>query len=196
MGFGCFLRAKTCGHGHTSHPRNRAWVTNSLRGGTAQGVERFDTRPEVESSGATLTQLGVTFSSMARPPLWQRFLAALRPRNSDLLSPGDVRGYYFSLLKLDPSSRADEKKREAALKRAHELRSFEIEHYWKRATYFWAFQVAIFAAFGLIKPNDTFSEWGPVPLLLSGLGVLTAVANMLSARGSKFWQANWVHGPR
>jgi hypothetical protein len=33
--------------------------------------------------------------------------------------------------------------------------------------------------------------WSPVAIALSGLGVLTAVANLLSAYGSKFWQENW-----
>lgn len=85
----------------------------------------------------------------------------------------------------------DRKKLRAALNRAYQLRSFEIEHYWKRATYFWGFQVAIFAAFGLIWEKSTSSNWNPITLALAGLGVLTALANVLSARGSKFWQENW-----
>jgi hypothetical protein len=97
---------------------------------------------------------------------------------------------YFGLLGLDPAIPDDQDRRKAALLRAHGLRTFEIEHYWKRATYFWAFQVAIFAAFGLLnKPGS--DGWGPIPLLIAALGVLTAVANWLSAQGSKFWQENW-----
>ena len=37
----------------------------------------------------------------------------------------------------------------AALNRAHEIRKFEIELYWKRATYFWLLQAAVFTALGL-----------------------------------------------
>ena len=79
--------------------------------------------------------------------------------------------------------------------RAYELRTFEIEHYWKRATYFWGFQIAIFAAFGFllreISTKGSSTGWHPVALALAGLGVLTAWASYLSARGSKFWQENW-----
>jgi hypothetical protein len=102
----------------------------------------------------------------------------------------EARVEYFGLLGLDPASEADAKLREGALRRAYELRTFEIEHYWKRATYFWAFQVAIFAAFGLLKPDNSL-HWDPLPVAVAALGVLTATANMLSAKGSKFWQANW-----
>lgn len=79
-----------------------------------------------------------------------------------------------------------------ALERAYKLRTFEIEHYWKRATYFWAFQVAIFAAFGLLWKADT-GDWGIVTLALASLGILTGLANSLSALGSKFWQQNWEY---
>lgn len=101
---------------------------------------------------------------------------------------GDAQREYFNKLGIDAASVEAKEKRQAALTRAHELRSFEIEHYWKRATYFWAFQAAIFATFGLIvRAGDA----GPLPAFVSALGVLTAIANWLSAEGSKFWQQNW-----
>ena len=81
----------------------------------------------------------------------------------------------------------------AALSRAYELRTFEIEHYWKRATYFWGFQIAIFAAFGLLWKQPAANDWSPITVALAGLGILTGVANALSARGSRFWQENWEH---
>jgi hypothetical protein len=83
-------------------------------------------------------------------------------------------------------------KRKRALQRAYQQRSFEIEHYWKRAGYFWGFQLAIFAAFGLIwREVGGPQQWGPLALAPSSLGILTALANRLSAGGSKFWQENW-----
>jgi hypothetical protein len=85
----------------------------------------------------------------------------------------------------------DLSKRERALNRAYQLRTFEIEHYWKRSTYFWDFQIAIFAAFGLLWKADQPNQWGLITVALSGLGVMTAVANSLSASGSKFWHRNW-----
>jgi hypothetical protein len=105
-----------------------------------------------------------------------------------------VRNQYLNTLRLN-----DAAAKSKALDRAHELRRFEIEHYWKRATYFWGFQIAIFAAFGLLWKDSSLATttpgsanpWSPVTLALSGLGVLTALANSLSAHGSKFWQENW-----
>jgi hypothetical protein len=80
----------------------------------------------------------------------------------------------------------------AALKRAYQLRNFEIEHYWKRATYFWGFQLAVFAGFGLLwKAEPQSAEWRPMALALASLGILSGVANALSASGSRFWQENW-----
>jgi hypothetical protein len=80
---------------------------------------------------------------------------------------------------------------ESALARVYKLRDFEIEHYWKRATYFWAFQVAIFAAFGLLLRTAETHMGDIIAVPLAALGILTAVANALSARGSRFWQKNW-----
>jgi hypothetical protein len=102
----------------------------------------------------------------------------------------ELRRQYFATLGLSPPQ---EQQMKAALARAHLLRSFEIEHYWKRATYFWAFQVAIFAAFGLLWRQPAANDWSPITVALAGLGILTAVANILSAHGSRFWQENWEH---
>lgn len=82
----------------------------------------------------------------------------------------------------------------AALARAHELRKFEIENYWKRATYFWAFQLAAFTLLGLLWKETV----GPPPnlhenalMIPSGLGAITGLVGWMTARGSKFWQENW-----
>jgi hypothetical protein len=74
-------------------------------------------------------------------------------------------------------------------------RAFEIEHFWKRATYFWGYQGVIFAALGLILknsgPTNNNCSAMAIPVALCILGILTAIANSLSAIGSKFWQENW-----
>lgn len=101
----------------------------------------------------------------------------------------ELRIRYFATLGLN----AEKPRLEAALDRAYQLRSFEIEHYWKRGTYFWGFQVAIFAAFGLLWKDGATesSHWHPVTVGLAALGFITALANRLSALGSRFWQRNW-----
>ncbi len=81
--------------------------------------------------------------------------------------------------------------RRAALARAHDIRKFEIELYWKRASYFWVLQAAVFTAFGLIWQDGDLEKWGPITVSLACLGALTALASWLAANGSKFWQGNW-----
>jgi hypothetical protein len=95
--------------------------------------------------------------------------------------------------KLDLKGAQRKGAREAALARAHEIRQFEIELYWKRANYFWLLQAAVFAAVGLTWKAEgaTFPKF--VPLILSSVGLLTAWAGWLGTQGSKFWQRNWEH---
>lgn len=83
--------------------------------------------------------------------------------------------------------------RQAALIRAHEIRKFEIELYWKRATYFWVLQAAVFAAIGLTWHAKELEIPLVIPVAFAALGLVTSVAGVLSAKGSKFWQENWEH---
>ncbi len=81
----------------------------------------------------------------------------------------------------------------AALSRAHDIRQFEIELYWKRANYFWLLQAAVFAGFGLLLTAEK-KVGGMSQILTVGasyLGFLCAFGGWLSAKGSKFWQSNW-----
>ncbi|MGX7745916.1 RipA family octameric membrane protein [Rhodopseudomonas parapalustris] len=77
--------------------------------------------------------------------------------------------------------------REEALKQALDIRKFEIELYWKRATYFWAFIAVSFAAyFALKSTSDAESTY-----IVSCLGYLFSLAWYLVNRGSGTWQRNW-----
>lgn len=75
-----------------------------------------------------------------------------------------------------------------ALDRAHELRQFEIDSYWKRSQYFWLFQASAITLTGLIYSR---AEGQALLLLAAGVGAVTAQVGWLTARGSKFWQSNW-----
>ena len=90
-------------------------------------------------------------------------------------------------------STLDEGVIKAALTRAHEIRQFEIDLYWKRANYFWLLQAAVLTAFGVMLAAEDKAHKIPelLPLALSCLGFVSAFAGWLSARGSKFWQKNW-----
>lgn len=82
--------------------------------------------------------------------------------------------------------------RKAALDRAHDIRQFEIDLYWKRANYFWLLQAAVFAAVGLTWKSDS-SFPAILPIGLSALGLVTSFAGWLATKGSRFWQRNWEH---
>lgn len=100
---------------------------------------------------------------------------------------------------------------ENALKTALDVRKFEIELYWKRATYFWAFLALTLGAYftvflskidlvdavdGTGKPmkipdNSQLMQRHQALLLLSCLGLVFSVCWYLVNRASKYWQENW-----
>ena len=79
---------------------------------------------------------------------------------------------------------------EKALELALDIRKFEIDLYWKRATYFWTFIAATFAGYAIVyKVSSGNNSW--LLLVFSCLGFLFSIAWYLANRGSKFWQNNW-----
>jgi hypothetical protein len=88
------------------------------------------------------------------------------------------------------SEKKDATRIERALDRAHEIRKFEIDLYWKRAAYFWAFSAAAFAGyFALQKEHDAYATDGL--FLVSILGLIFSLAWYFVNRGSTSWQRNW-----
>ena len=79
----------------------------------------------------------------------------------------------------------DEKLLMKAFEIALETRKFEIELYWKRASYFWVFVSVIFV--GWYSINCPF----PIKTLLMFLGLIVSFCWFCVNRGSKFWQENW-----
>lgn len=79
-----------------------------------------------------------------------------------------------------------------AYNRSHDIRKFEIDLYWKRATYFWAFITTITAIFGLcIKDKDT--DYFILSPIIANIGFITALCFYYANLGSKYWQENWEH---
>jgi len=77
-----------------------------------------------------------------------------------------------------------------ALEQALDIRKFEIELYWKRATYFWTFIGASLAGFIAIQASD-FANKQDLAIILANLGLVFSFAWFCANRGSKFWQENW-----
>lgn len=102
---------------------------------------------------------------------------------------------YLKLFADDKTS-ASERMRARALKEAQEVRRFEIQLYWHRTAFFWAFITIIYTALFsvLCKYMDSsckYSFFVPVISTLSGLGCFFSIAWNMVNKGSKFWQKNW-----
>ncbi|QWL81710.1 hypothetical protein HQ395_14325 [Aeromonas hydrophila] len=87
-------------------------------------------------------------------------------------------------------AKAFEGKESEALKQALDIRKFEIELYWKRATYFWTFIGATMAGFLAIQASSAQNKQD-LAVILSCLGMVFSFAWICVNRGSKFWQENW-----
>ena len=81
-------------------------------------------------------------------------------------------------------------KKTLALSHALDIRKFEIELYWKRATYFWTFIGASFAGYITLKSSEAKTD-DNLSLLISCLGMLFSLGWLCVNKGSKFWQENW-----
>ncbi len=83
---------------------------------------------------------------------------------------------------------------EARLEKIFDIRKFEIELYWKRATYFWTFIGATLAGYGYLVTNknkDYLQESFQFEFLLICLGLVFSVAWYLVNKASKYWFLNW-----
>lgn len=80
-----------------------------------------------------------------------------------------------------------------ALERAHDIRKFEINLTWKRATYVGAFQGFLFAALGVLVVNSDSSadEVNFFKFVVSIVGVFLSGAWLLINQGSNYWQRYW-----
>lgn len=87
----------------------------------------------------------------------------------------------------------DKTKRENAFEKAHQIRQFEIELYWKRTTYFWTILAAILAGYFLLlsTENEKIPHKDLYLTIVASIGFVFSFAWMLVAKGSKFWQENW-----
>ena len=83
----------------------------------------------------------------------------------------------------------------SALDRAHDIRKFEIELYWKRSIYFWGFEIALLAIAGVLLSIDgdetpLLPIWPPL-FAIALMGLFISFAWFYLSKGSKAWQNNW-----
>jgi len=117
-------------------------------------------------------------------------------------SEEEFRASYLVALDLDGEDEDTVKRRREAWRLALDIRKFEINLYWSRSQYFWAFQVAFFAALGFFisDPSRTglaYFEQGSdvfmklIVFAISLAGYISAISWVMIVKGSKRWQDNW-----
>jgi len=74
---------------------------------------------------------------------------------------------------------------------AWETKNFEIELYWKRAGYFWAFQAILLAGLFAVTSVEILDEKKYYSHYVICLGFITALGWFLINKGSKTWQRHW-----
>jgi hypothetical protein len=101
---------------------------------------------------------------------------------------------YRELFKIDaPKTNHASSFKEKALDVALDIRKFEIDLYWRRATYFWAFiAVALGGHVTVLGMKDiSTSDRGDALITTSCLGLVFSTAWYFINRASKYWQENW-----
>lgn len=108
-------------------------------------------------------------------------------RRSDFMNKEEYKAAFAELPPDQTAPKEADTRAGRALSAALDIRKFEVDLYWKRATYFWAFIATAFAGYAL-----TYKEHDPwISLLFSAFGLVFSFAWYLVNRGSKFWQNNW-----
>ena len=74
-----------------------------------------------------------------------------------------------------------------ALKLALDIRKFEIDLYWKRTAYFWAFIATTFVRYVTMLSSGKID----FPVFISCFGIVLSFAWICVNKGSKYWQENW-----
>jgi hypothetical protein len=89
----------------------------------------------------------------------------------------------------------DRDKAKAAFEKSWETRNFEIELYWKRANYFWAFIASTFVGYFALASSSSYKTPGKFQHIevyfLICIGFVLSVAWLLTNIGSKSWQRHW-----
>jgi hypothetical protein len=100
---------------------------------------------------------------------------------------------YLDNFKLEEEPDSTRNIRIEALKNALEIRKFEIDLYWKRTAYFWAFIVLTFTAYFAILTHDKELDalTNELLLLSSALGLFMSICWFCVNKASKYWQENW-----
>lgn len=104
--------------------------------------------------------------------------------------------HYNSLFQEEKYEVSQDATKKSKLEKAYETalktRELEINLYWERTKYFWAFITTIYVAYFNVLVQLYDKKHGSFPLvLLSLLGFLFSVLWLFTSKASKHWQQNW-----
>lgn len=85
----------------------------------------------------------------------------------------------------------DNQRAARAFEFAVETRRFEIELYWKRAAYFWAFIAPSFVAYFAVQSGQDLNHRQVLSVAVASIGLVFSFAWTCVNKGSKYWQENW-----
>lgn len=96
---------------------------------------------------------------------------------------------------------SDFKKLKEAYDKAHDIRKFEIELYWKRTTYVWTLIAALITVCGVLLSsyfrlnltNDTQNPLLVVVGLVAIFGLFITVISERILQSGEYWQKNWEY---
>ncbi|EPM5497418.1 hypothetical protein [Vibrio fluvialis] len=80
---------------------------------------------------------------------------------------------------------------QSAFIQAADIRKFEIELYWKRATYFWALIAVTFAGYFAVASASMDAAKPLFLTIIASTGFVFTFAWFSANKGSKYWQENW-----
>jgi hypothetical protein len=103
------------------------------------------------------------------------------------MSDAKTRSEYLRHILGEPASAG---RQSEALRTALDIRKFEIELYWKRATYFWTFIAASLAGYFLLQQRGADESFEST-YVVTCVGFVFSTAWYFVNRGSKAWQRNW-----
>lgn len=104
----------------------------------------------------------------------------------------DETTFYDQFESLMPQGKEQERWKEI-IDKAWQTRDFEIELYWKRANYFWLFQIPAFTAYFALTKVESGStvNYTSELFVIICLGIIFSTAWLLINKGSKSWQRHW-----
>lgn len=115
----------------------------------------------------------------------------LNKRMTEITNSEEYKKEFLKNLKPESLNDSKHNRLTVAFNHALEVRKFEIDLYWRRSTYFWAFIAASFAGYFVIISSKNINQYKELTIAIALIGLLFSFGWYLVNRGSKFWQENW-----